>query len=83
MNLSSGNSRQIISDLVDYMKSKGLIFKSINLNDSSPYAILFNDTSLGHRKIITKRSKWKKTGVVFFCSKDGIDVNNLVSNLNS
>ena len=49
MNLTSGDSRQIISDLIEYMKKKGLVFKTINLEDSSPYAILASGTSVGYR----------------------------------
>jgi len=69
--IESGNSARIISELKDYMENQGLVFKKVNLNDSSPYAILSSETSIGYRT----RSKWNKTGVVFFCCKT--DANNL------
>ena len=61
----SGDSRRIVSELAEYMKGQGLTFKSINLEDSSPYAILTGKSSVGFRK----NSKWNKTGIVFFCTE--------------
>ena len=78
INLSSGDSREIIGSLVNHMESKGLVFKKVNLNDSSPYAILASGTSIGYRT----RSKWGKTGIVFFCSSDGVDAKNISNTLN-
>ncbi len=62
----SGDSRRIVSELAEYMKGQGLAFESINLEDSSPYAILTGKSSVGFRK----RSKWNKAGIVFFCTKE-------------
>ncbi len=59
------DSRGIISKLVKYMQDQGLVFNSINLEDSSPYAILVGKTSIGYRD----RSKWNRTGIVFFCTE--------------
>ena len=67
--IESGNSVRIISELREYMENQGLVFKKVNLNDSSPYAILSSETSIGYRT----RSKWNKTGVVFFCCKADAD----------
>lgn len=78
LDLSSGDSRKIISNLVAHMESKGLQFKKINLDDNSPYAILNSGTSIGYRT----KSKWNKTGVVFFCSKDKVDSDNISRILN-
>ena len=61
----SGDSRRIVGELTEYMKGQGLIFKKINLEDSSPYAILTGKSSVGFRK----SSKWNKTGIVFFCTE--------------
>ena len=61
----SGDSKRIVSELAEYMKGQGLTFKKINLEDSSPYAILTGKSSIGFRK----SSKWNKTGIVFFCTE--------------
>ena len=70
------DSRKIVTKLVDYMKGEGLSFSKINLDDSSPYAILNGKSSVGYRE----RSKWNKTGIVFFCTK--ADADNLSRGLN-
>jgi len=69
------DARRIVSELSEYMKNQGLSFSRINLDDSSPYAILTGKTSVGYRT----KSKWDKTGIVFFCTK--IDADNLTRNL--
>lgn len=66
-----------VKKMYEYMKDRGLEFSSVNLTDSSPYAILKNKTSIGYRDT----SKWGKRGIVFFCARDGIDKNSLVSSL--
>ncbi len=72
------SNNEVIRKVSDYMSSKGFVFKKINLSDSSPYAILQNGTSLGYR---TGKNKWNKQGIVFFCSKDGKDMNCLRNGL--
>lgn len=67
--IETGDSKRIISELSDYMMEQGLSFKTINLKDSSPYAILTGKTSVGFRT----KSKWNKTGIVFFCTKTDAD----------
>ncbi len=72
------SNKEVIRKVSDYMSSKGFVFKKINLSDSSPYAILQNGTSLGYRP---GKNKWNKHGFVFFCSKDGKDMNLLQTEL--
>lgn len=71
----TGDARRIVSELSEYMKEQGLVFSRINLEDSSPYAILTGKSSVGYRL----KSKWDKSGIVFFCTK--IDADNLTRNL--
>ena len=71
----TGDARRIVSELSEYMKEQGLVFSRINLEDSSPYAILTGKSSVGYRL----KSKWDKSGIVFFCTKT--DADNLSRNL--
>ena len=62
--VESRDSRRIVSEIADYMKDQGLTVVTVNLTDSSPYAVLSGKSSVGYRT----RSKWNRTGIVFFCS---------------
>lgn len=72
------SSSEKVKRLYEYMVSEGLIFSSVNLNDSSPYAILAGKTSLGYRG---KTVNWPEQGIVFFCAKDGKDKTRLSQKL--
>lgn len=71
------SAEDIVKKITDHMRKMGFVFKSVNLCGNSSYAILINNTSIGYRT----RSKWNKTGVVFFCGSDGIDSYNLSQRL--
>lgn len=45
----TGDARKIVNELSGYMKNQGLSFSQINLDDSSPHAILTGKTSVGYR----------------------------------
>lgn len=75
----SGKTIVQVRQMYEYMVNAGLNFP-LGLADSSspPYAILRSGTSIGYRT----RSKWGKTGIVFFCSEDEVDKEALVKELN-
>lgn len=68
---------ETVDQMYKYMLDRGLKFRLYGNADSSPYAILNSETSVGYRI----RSKWNKKGIVFFCAKDAIDMNNIVNEL--
>ena len=70
------SSRNIVSKLINYMEESGICFRKIDLLDTSPYAILSSETSIGYRK---KPRNWNKTGIVFMCVD--LDAQNLSKGL--
>lgn len=74
------DSASIVSKLMKYMVARGLKFneKEVNLEDSSPYAVLKGGTSLGYRKkkALTpgsrRLSEFNK--IVLFCTEDDKDL---------
>lgn len=68
---------ETVDQMYQYMVDKGLEFKPSANVDSSPYYVLRSGTSIGYRL----RSKWNMTGIVFFCSADGIDMENIMNTL--
>lgn len=73
---TSGKTINQVMQIYKYMVDKGLYFEHTGFEDSSPYAILGGGSSIGYRT----RSKWNKTGIVFFCTEE--DKDNLVHELN-
>lgn len=73
--IESCDAKRIVGEISDYMKNQGLVFESIKLNGASSYAILLGKSSVGYRT----RSKWNKSGIVFFCSE--VDASNLSRSL--
>jgi hypothetical protein len=69
---------ETVNQMYEYMLEKGLKFKYYGEGDSSPYAKLKGDTSIGYRI----RSKWNKKGIVFFCAADEIDKDRISKELN-
>lgn len=68
---------ETVEQIYNYMLDRGLKFRLYGNSDSSPYAILNSETSVSYRT----RSKWNKKGIVLFCAKDGVDMNNIVNEL--
>lgn len=71
------NNATKVRKMYEYMVKEGFEFRKPNFADSSPYAIMSNNTAIGYRA----RSQWNKKGIVFFCSNDEVDKNALVSKL--
>lgn len=74
----SEKSSIIVKHLYDYMTSEGFEFSIVATDDSSPYAILRNNTSVSFRKY---SRKWKSKGIVMFCAADGRDKERLKNGL--
>ncbi len=77
INTSNGDARRIVDEMSQYMKREGISFRTINLDDPSPYAVISGGSSIGYRK---QSRNWDKTGIVFFCTQtDAYNLKNELS----
>lgn len=72
-------SANILRLLVAYMEKRGLVFRKINYEDSSPYAILNGDTSVGYRKRMDGNTL--KNKIVLYCGSDGVDSSRICASM--
>lgn len=65
-------SQRIVTKLIDYAESKGLIFCDDNgMSDTSPYRILKGNSSISYRK---SSRKWPgNRGIVIFATEEDAD----------
>lgn len=61
---------EIVRELYRYMVNRGVSFRSVNYAGSSSYAITQSKTSVSYRG---EDQKCGKSGIVFYCAKDGKD----------